>query len=377
MNEKKVLFYAESPVKYAMFRPVQERLAAGGGIRFYFAGQLRGRLESKAMARELGVTGATPIRRGLAALRRFDLFVTADYDTWSGFSLRGLPISRSPKLQIFHGVSMRNGALQPAIARFQHLFVVGPYMYRGLVEHCGFDDGDPRLHRVGMPKVDRLVDGSIDVDRVRRELGLDPSRPTVTLAPTWLRSSPFAEVGVELIERLSAGPWNLVIKLHDKYLDSRYNLVDWGKRLEGIAGRDNVVVPLGRYDAVPLLLATDVLITDASSIGHEFTLLDRPLVYLRIEATPKLLEQFPRLDLETWGQRAGEACSDAAGCVAAVERALSDPTRNGEIRRALARDVFFHPGQATEAAARATRQILGLERGKASESPGSEPSSSA
>ncbi|MBI4880276.1 MAG: CDP-glycerol glycerophosphotransferase family protein [Planctomycetes bacterium] len=365
----KILFYAESPVKYAMFRPIQRLMAEDARIQFFFAGRLRGGVSSRRMAATLGVEGARPIRRGLSALCAFDLFVTADYDIWGAYEKSGLPIGRTPRVQIFHGASVRNGAVQPKMARYHHLFVIGPYMYRAFVANGYFADGEARLAKVGMPKTDRLLDGSLDAGAIRAALRLDPARPTVMLAPTWLRDSPMNEYGMELIEQLAAGPWNVIIKLHDKFFDPRFNIADWRSRLAGCARRANCRVASDEYDAVPLLYVSDVLISDVSSIANEFALLDRPLVFLRVPEREALAERFPRVDLETWGQRAGEVVSSAAACVAAVERALSDPAARGDIRRALAADIFYNPGSAAPAAARRLYQILGLEEQRSSSVP--------
>ncbi len=361
---KKILFYAESPVKYAMFRPIHEHLKRDPRVEVFFAGKLRGDQSSRGMASQLGVREARTIRRGLSTLVKFDLFVTADYELWPPYERDRLPIKRAPKVQLFHGASVRNGAVHPKMQRYQHLFTVGPYMHEAFFARGIFERGDPRLHKIGMPKTDRLRDGSLDADAIRKELKLDPSRPVVMLAPTWLKASPITRYGEELIAKLADGPWQFLIKLHDKFFDPRFNLVDWKKRLEPYRSRANCRV-VEDYDAIPYLWVTDVLISDVSSIANEFALLDRPLVYLEVDDQEALKKRYPNLDLDTWGQRAGEVVGDAARCRAAVERALADPNHNSEFRRALAADVFYNPGHATEPAVAKFYEILELDRATA------------
>jgi len=360
-GKRKLLFYAESPVKYAMFHPIQRLMLADERLEFFFAGELRGAETSRGMAARLGVEGARPIRRGLAALCRFDLFLTADYELWTPFEKGRLPISDATKVQIFHGASARNGAIQPKMKRYGRLMVVGPYMYRAFLEAGLFEEGDPRLEKVGMPKTDRLVNGTLDAGAIRDRLDLNPNRPTIMLAPTWLRRSPMFDYGEELLERLAAGPWNLIVKFHDKFFDPRYNLVDWRARLRGIEQSRTCKVVIDEYDATPLLFVTDLLISDVSSISNEFALLDRPLVFLEVADAEELKAQYPQLDLETWGQRAGGVASDVQSCLRAVEAGLSDPGRHSELRRALAADIFYNPGQASERAASVLYDLLGLE----------------
>lgn len=357
---KKILFYAESPVKYAMFRPIQQRMARDGRVDFYFAGQLRGADTSKRMAAKLGVEDARSIRRGMAGMVEFDLFLTADYDLWTPFFKGRLPIVSTRKVQLFHGASVRNGAIQPKMRRYHRLFVIGPYMYRAFLSSGIVEEGDPSLAKIGMPKVDRLVDGSLDGLEIRGQLGFDNDQPIVMLAPTWLRDSPMSRYGEELLKGLAAGPWNLVVKLHDKFFDPRFNTINWRRRLKEYVGRDNCKVLIDDYDAVPYLFVTDLLISDVSSIANEFALLDRPLVYLQVGDPEKLSEQYPFLDLETWGQHPGEMADGPDECVRAVERGLSDPSARSDIRRELTRDIFYEPGKATEKAVGELERLLEL-----------------
>ena len=360
-DSRKVLFYAESPVKYAMFRPIHERLKDDPRVEVFFAGKLRGSGSSRRMARTLGVSGTRALRRGVAALVRLDLLVTADYEIWPPFENPRLAGSAAPKVQLFHGVSVRNGALQEKIRRFDHLFTVGPYIDRRFVELGLLDEDDPRTNAIGMPKTDRLLDGSLDAGAIRDQLGVPRDRPVVTLAPTWIPRTPMNRYGVELIRALAGGTWSLLVKLHDKFFDPRYNTVDWRRRLGPLERELPGLTVVRDYDAVPTLFATDVLISDVSSIANEFALLDRPLVYLAIEDRARLLKQYPRTDLETWGQLPGDVVSSPGECVAAVERALAEPSRHGEIRRAMAADLFYHHGHATDAAVGRTYELLELD----------------
>lgn len=344
-----------------MFRPVHERIRDDPRIDVYFSGKLRGASSSRAMVRALGVTGMRAIRRGLAALFRFDLLLTADYEVWKPFEHPRLGIRRTPRLQIFHGVSVRNGAIQDKMRRFHHLFTVGPYMDRAFIEQGIFPSGDPRLVPVGMPKTDRLLDGSLDRGEVRARLGVDASRPVVTLAPTWIPKTPMNRYGEELVRALARDEWTLLVKLHDKFFDPRYNTVDWRRRLSAFAREHPSVRVIRDYDAIETLFASDVLISDVSSIANEFALLDRPLVYLAIEDEARLRRQYPRLDLITWGQRAGEVVDSPETCVRAVRDALGNPERFGAIRRAMAADLFHNRGRATSVATQHIYRILDME----------------
>ena len=110
-------------------------------------------------------------------------------------------------------------------------------------------------------------------------LGLDPARPTVIFAPTFSPASALNHAGEAIIEALLAGGCNVIAKLHDRALDPdpRYTGgVNWRERLGRYAGPHFLLAASG--DSTPFVLASDVMVTDHSSIGFEFCVLDRPLV---------------------------------------------------------------------------------------------------
>lgn len=360
-DTRKVLFYAESPVKYAMFRPIHERMRQDPRLDFFFSGKLRGASSARAMAHALGVEGMPAIRRGIAVHFPFDLMLSADYDLWEPFDDSRFAVSETPRIQLFHGASVRNGAIQPKLQRYHHLFSIGPYMGRAFAKADIIPEGDPRLRPVGMPKTDRLLDGTLTREASRHKLGIDNDLPAVTLAPTWVMRTPLNKYGEELLDALAEGPWNLLVKLHDKFFDPRYNTVDWGRRLSEFKKTRGNVRVIENYDAMETLMATDVLISDVSSIANEFALLDRPLVYLAIEDHERMIRQYPWLDLETWGQRLGEVVDGPGACVSAVSAALADPSRHRDIRMAATEDLFHNRGNATSAAVSAIYDILEMD----------------
>ena len=122
---------------------------------------------------------------------------------------------------------------------------------------------------VGYPKLDRLASGGYDSAGCRAALGLDSARPTAVYAPTYSEGSSLHLAGEDIVRALAAEGFNVVVKLHDRSLDSnpRYNAgVDWRRRFEQleIPGR---ILYLETSDASPALAAADIMVTDHSSIG--------------------------------------------------------------------------------------------------------------
>jgi hypothetical protein len=215
----------------------------------------------------------------------------------------------------------------------------------------GAIDGDsPAIRLVGMPKSDCLVDGTLRRDEVLQAHGLNPSSCTVLYAPTWTRFSSLNVMGEELLRRLVDAGLTVLVKLHDHSLNRNFESsggVDWVGRLTPILakGRGRLLPP---GDASPWLVAADVLITDHSSIGFEYLLLDRPLVRV---AVPELIR---RADIPAeYVQLLASAATTveaASHVVPAVSDAVSRPALLSDVRRRAAAELFHEPGRATSRA---------------------------
>ena len=348
MKRKRILFFAKCPMNYVLFEPVHQRLAAADDVELLFTGKYQGEKDPERVYESFDLRGARTVRNSVARWRAFDVYISPDFRLAS-------PRSRV-KVHMFHGFSIRNFAIQERALRFDRLFLIGPYMRRRFEEVGLLAPDDPRSCEVGMPKLDALVEGRHDRTAVLEELGLDPARPTVLFAPTWIRGGCLDVQGEEIVRALGGLPVNTIIKLHDNSYDLRKQRVDFARALPPLLTQHQRLVR--GFDSNPYLAAADLLISDASSVANEFLLLDRPLVFFRLR---DLEEHWPSTDAETWGTKTGDVIDAASELEGAVLGALDDPTRLGDIRRAAAADFFYAPGGASERAARLLRSYAGLE----------------
>lgn len=185
-------------------------------------------------------------------------------------------------------------------------------------------------------------------------LPLDPREPTLLYAPTWNLGLSSAEMlGERLIElvRAQAPGLNVIIKPHPVIGDWRPRWMACWARLAA-AHRGVHLVEDAHANVVPYLSASDVLVSDASSVIFEFLALDRPIVLItnpRHRADPAWLG-----DDIVWRWRdLGQEVFDVGELPAAVASALRDPGARGERRRAYARILFgpFTDGRNAERAA--------------------------
>jgi CDP-glycerol glycerophosphotransferase (TagB/SpsB family) len=221
-------------------------------------------------------------------------------------------------------------------------------MERAFQRHGILPAGDPRVTRIGFPKTDRLIDGTLDRNVVLHELGFSGARPVVLYAPTGARGNSLETCGEELLLRLvQVDGYDVIVKPHDHPKAK----IDWYEQLARFES-DHLRL-LRTPDAIPALHAADLLISDASSIANEYLLLDRPIVFVDV---PALLHaaaaEDDRLDLDTWGRSGGVIASGPAAVVDAVAEGLANPHAQSETRQTIARDLFYNPGKATQAAVR-------------------------
>lgn len=353
---KRILFTGYAPVHFVCFRPIYERLIRLPDVDvFVSGGQDASENDGPPLsARELYKPFRIPPRRvlSLEAMRRqrFDLVFCAHV---SGY----FPREDKDRVQIFHGLSFRNMAVRRDVLVYDHLFITGPYMQRAFQEQQLLRPGDPRLVQIGFPKVDRLVDGSLNRAAILRRLGFSGRRPVLLYAPTGQKGNSLETLGEEVIRRLRAsggGRYDILIKLHDHPRDPT---IDWAARLRPLLDRHTRLVR--DFDIVPYLFVADLLISDASSVSSEYSLLDRPMVFLDVPDMIAAIKAKGRaVDLDTWGRRAGTTVRWPDEAVDAVRDALAHPRHNSDMRRAMARDLFFNPGRATDAALTWIRERL-------------------
>ncbi len=344
----RVLFSGYAPVHFVCFKPLYDRLRQLPGVEVDLSGGTRAKsphapggylYDHEDMYRHFALPeGAVRSVGGLAK---------ADYDVMFAANTRRIEPRRvRERVQIFHGVSFRNRAIRPETEGADHYFLLGPYMKRGFEAAGILAADDPRGVEIGFPKTDRLVDGSLNRAQMLARHGVSGERPVVLYAPTGEHHNSLETMGEELLAKLNAvDRYDVLVKPHDH----PHGKIDWWARLALMETEHMRLVR--EPDVIHTLSIADLLITDASSVANEYALLDRPIVFIDVpELIVLTLEKGARLDLETWGRKGGEVVSDAPEAVEAVEAGLAYPGERSGIRRAMVADLFFNPGQATEAA---------------------------
>ncbi len=176
-STRRVLVDARTPVNYVMVAPVVRAMQDDERVEFYFTAS-----EEPARIREIYCEAphVRLIHPRRASVIRFDAYVASDF-MWA-------PLLRNTcRIQVFHGVGGKYGfdAPETSMREWDRLFFANRRRLRNFIKCGAIDPDSPAIRLVGLPKVDCLVDGTLDLARTLDALHLDPSRPTVLYAPTW------------------------------------------------------------------------------------------------------------------------------------------------------------------------------------------------
>ena len=284
-----------------------------------------------------GPPGSAERRRagGEARWMKFDAYVNTDF-----WNMTWLP-RRARRIHLFHGVAGKYGLdaptrIAPVVATFDRLMFpnrdrLTRYAEAGLVDPDG-----PAAALIGYPKVDCLVDGSLEPRGDPAASSVSTRRrPTVLYAPTW---SPYSSLHhlrrVDHPDRWPAWACNVIVKLHDRSYDSSDRAsggVDWRTQIERVCREHGVHLAQG-FDASPYLFVADALVTDHSSVGFEFMLLDRPDRRRRLPGADREGAREPGEGGAAAQRRRGRP--GRRRCRAPCARGLADPSRHSARRRA-------------------------------------------
>lgn len=222
--------------------------------------------------------------------------------------------------------------------RYDETWVASDLCRALYVDKFGFDA--PRVVATGYARTDRLVQPSEEQGALRASLGLPTEGRLILFAPTWKQDAagrslyPFGCAEREFLDALAG-----VAQRHGAgvILRSHLNSGDVARR-----SHSNVhALPGSRYpDAEGILLISDMLVCDWSSIAFDYLLVDRPTFFLDVE--PPFRKGFS-LGPE---YRFGEVVSCLEGLLASLERTLINSETYWQLHAAshqkVKRQVYGH-----------------------------------
>ncbi len=321
-----------------------------------------------------GATPAPPGVRPVARYRARHLAALLSSDYWITTDIITKPVPRRPSsvyIQTWHGSPIKKVGLDETVAVYPGAeahrrrmvrdvrrwdYLVSPSarytdIFRGAFGYEG------EVLEIGNPRNDILVndDGSRR-EAVRSSLGLRPDDRVILYAPTWRED---AGDGEGSFRQPAIVDWEVLARSlpDDVVVLSRMHA---NVRPDSRGGGPSSVRDVSTYgDVSELLLAADGLITDYSSIVHDFVVTGKP-VYLHAPDVDQYRESVRELyvDYEAWAPGPISRDTDEL-----VENLLSYEVDTAERAAFLQEYCTYDDGRATE---RLVTMILGAGPGLAS-----------
>ena len=258
-----------------------------------------------------------------------------------------LSLSDARFFDVWHGIPFKGFDAEDfrVQRRYDEAWVASPRLVDLYIGKFGFERG--RVHATGYARTDMLVRRDLDIAATRRAFGLPVQGPVILFAPTWKQDAqhrsvfPFGQDEAAFLGALSrlGARTGATVALR-AHLNSA----------QAAGDHPHVVqVPYARFpDTEALLLCTDVLVCDWSSIAFDFLLLDRPTVFLDVE--PPFAKGFS-LDAS---HRFGAIVDDMGALLAQLAHCIQDPaaywSAHGEAHLRIKAQVYgdYADGRAAE-----------------------------
>ena len=172
-HRRRVLINASLPMEYAMIEPVYERMREDSRVEFYFTSTTQPAEISHIFAdTDEGIRTIPPAQ---IKWMKFDAYLAADY-IWAALP-RG-----TRRVQFFHGVAgkyaERYDRPDRSLREWDRFFFINRKRMNNFLASGAIEPESSAARLVGMPKADRLVDGSLNRDVILKTLDLDPRLPT-------------------------------------------------------------------------------------------------------------------------------------------------------------------------------------------------------
>lgn len=272
-----------------------------------------------------------------------------------------------------HGLSDKGDLTLPnaqgALANCDIVFLSGQTFLNGsLSDYINKNPKDRqrlKLLKIGSPKTDLLLNSEYSRDVVLRDLGLNPELKTVCYAPTYNRCCSLEQCGTQIINALNKLDINVIVKLHhislktpetaEPWYLSKIGHKDWKKILNDMEQQYANMKMVNEQNANPYLVASDVLVSDASGVAYEFLMLNRPIIFYDV---PDLFKKFGTQGISYWGRKCGDIVSNTDELVAAINYVLDNPNHKKKERETLIEKLVYNKGKATEVAGQTILNLI-------------------
>lgn len=177
----------------------------------------------------------------------------------------------------------------PAIAKITDTVITGKIYEQDMLTYCRDHHIEkvPKIHRLGGPKSDKLFTFKIDKRKFIKKLGLDPELPTIFYGPTYNQNTSIYSWIEDILKITEKNKVNLIIKAHPGiYINPKSKKgsggIDWKKFFSKENLQKKRIFNVVDQDSVEFIMASDICITDISTLWIEYYFLRKKIIFLDI-----------------------------------------------------------------------------------------------
>lgn len=232
-------------------------------------------------------------------------------------------------------------------SKYDYLLLTGPLQKKAVLRaHEMYGGRLPQLIDAGFLRGDRLLEQKRSFDRraalVKMGLG---ENFTILFAPTWGDFSGVKEWIDKVVDAARVLDANILIRLHPIMTRGKTGWetggVNWELKLKELAQKYGRVHIASDDDIDAYLLSADVCITDASSVGMEFMILEKPTIFLPV---PHFFKMYGKDRPIAW-VREGLEVDNAAQLVSQLQSYMED---RHCLKSYPLEKMIYNPGRALE-----------------------------
>ncbi len=231
------------------------------------------------------------------------------------------------------------------LENFDFHFASGP-KFQAILHDSGIDIPEDRIIKTGNLRFDDIINGVIDKEKELDRLGIiDRERKTVLYAPTWkFGDGTLLKYGYRFAREITQ-KYNLIIRPH--YQDWSYiaKFRQWASKNNirhlYFSNPSNLV----SADTMRDFAASDIMLSDTSSVLYEYLIMRQPIIVIRNEY--KNLHKMPsEMDI----MQHVSLFSAEDDIITMIDAALKDTDYHQRLEKLLNTCFYFNDGKAVQRA---------------------------
>jgi len=188
-----------------------------------------------------------------------------------------------------------------------------------------------KIVEIGYPKIDYFLHSNFDEEHFKKEIGIDGDKKVILYSPTWYDPDHYSSYGIFIKSIIKDFiDYNVIIKPHPNILKYR----PWQIIKTYILKRKNCFLYSGSLSILPLMKISDIMLTDISSVSHEYLPFDKPMIFL----APKPVNSIP--EEHRWIWRCGDVVENTIFLNRVVRENLKNPDKYRDERMKALNYIF-------------------------------------